>query len=153
MTTETKKTAAELYEEFVSVNGTDVAAMSAETSAEFVKLLTAKRREEKASAPKEGKRTQKIGVDKVEYLELCEKHGINPSDKFAGWVDVEKLGAKDKETGVASVVLHQVGVKFYETVGEDKELTTILVNISPSKYNAEKVVETKVRTIKLLASA
>lgn len=153
MTTETKKTAAELYEEFVAANGTDVAAMSMETSAEFVKLLTAKRREEKASEPKIGKRTQKVDQDKVEYLELCEKHGIPPSDKFAGWVDVEKLGAKDKETGVAPVVLHQVGVKFYEKIGDEKELTTITVNVSPTKYNAEKVVETKVRVIKLLVSA
>ena len=153
MTTEIKKTAAELYEEFVAANGTDMDAMSVELGDEFVKLRTAKRREEKASKPKEGKRTQIVNADKVEYLELCEKHGISPSDKFAGWVDVEKLGAKDKETGVAPITLHHVGVKFYEKIGDEKELTTILVNISPSKYNAEKVVETKVRVIKLLASA
>lgn len=80
MTTETKKTALELFYE---ANGTDKNAWSAKTMSEFVKLSKSETIADEA--------------DLEMYKEICTELGLTPSKNFKGFV-TEDIKVADKET-------------------------------------------------------
>lgn len=152
MTTETKTTAIEAYTKFVSENGSDLSTMTPELQTTFSKLLRAKIAEEKKNEPKEpSKSAVKIQEDKKEYLELCAENFIHVSDKFAGWEVSNKPGAKDKETGVASIVQYIIGVKFREV--PDGDLSKIVTMVSPKDYSETVVKDKKILAARILSHA
>jgi len=156
MTTETKTTpktdAIEAYNTFVSEHGSDISTMTPELQTTFSKILRSKIAAEKKAEPKEpSKRSAKVEEDKKEYLELCAENFIHVSDKFEGWEVSNKPGAKDKETGVASIVQYIIGVKFREV--PDGDLSKIVTMVSPKDYSETVVKDKKILAARILAHA